>query len=263
MTFEANHLNAPVLVTMELRHPPDSLTESSREELKRQLIHDLPIERQAQDVAWAMGPGGQPAPTAERFLRYVNRDNTVAASFKANAVVIESTAYSNFESWVDVVTQVVDARSRVSPIVGVERIGLRYLLELRGPVGADGRVEWSNSVAEPLLGPRRFSPGRLPLADWQGAAVYREAQPGKSMIVRYGTGTGQALDPSYHLRRTVAAQPGPFFLLDIDSFWTPPAGIPEYDRGTVLGTFRELYEPARDVSQEMVISRPDGQLLRS
>ena len=40
------------------------------------------IERQAQDVAWGMTAAGQPAPTADRFVRYVNRDNTTAASLK-------------------------------------------------------------------------------------------------------------------------------------------------------------------------------------
>lgn len=70
--------NAPVaLVTVEIRHPTtDSLTESANRELKHLLINDLPIERQAQDVSWGMtAPGGAPTPVADRFVRYVNRDN--------------------------------------------------------------------------------------------------------------------------------------------------------------------------------------------
>jgi uncharacterized protein (TIGR04255 family) len=265
MSVDAAHPNAPVaLVTMEIRHPAtDSLTESSRGELKHLLVEDLPIERQGQDMAWTMGAGGSPTPTAERFARYVNRDNTLAASMKTQAVVIETTAYTNFESLVDVVMRVVDARSQVSSIVGVERIGLRYILEVRAPAGVDGRIEWSDWIAEPLLGPRAIAPGGLTLTEWQGAAVYREAQPGKSMIVRYGPGMVQALDPSFHLRRTIAVQPGPFFLLDIDSFWTPTASIPEYNRDAVLRTFQELYEPARAVLQEMLTGRPNDELLRS
>jgi uncharacterized protein (TIGR04255 family) len=83
------------------------------------------------------------------------------------------------------------------------------------------------------------------------------------MIVRYGPGMGQAIDPNYHLRRTIAVQPGPFFLLDIDSFWTPIASIPEYNRDAVLGTFQELDEPARTVFGEVLTSRPEDDLLRS
>ena len=98
MSVDAAHPNAPVaLVTMEIRHPAtDSLTESSSGDLRRLLAEHLPIERQAQDVAWAMGAGGIPTPTAERFIRYVNRDNTLAASMKTQAVVIEATAYTDF-----------------------------------------------------------------------------------------------------------------------------------------------------------------------
>src|ERR1700757_3757306 len=232
MTVDAAQPNAPVaLVTMEIRHPAmDSLSESSSAELRRVLGEHLPIERRAQDVAGGMGAGGSPQPTAEQFVRYVNRDNTLAASLKTQAVVIETTAYSNFESLVDLMMRVIDARSQISPIVGVERLGLRYVLEGRVPVGVDGRVEWGNWIAEPLLGPQRIAPAGLTLTEWQGAAVYREPQPGRSMIVRYGPGMGQALDANFHLRRPLPAQQGPFFLLDIDSFWTPTGPIPEYAR---------------------------------
>ena len=263
MSVNAAQPNAPIaLVTMEIRHPAtDSLTESSSGQLKRLLVERLPIERQGQDVAWGMGAGGSPTPTAERFVRYVNRDNTLAASMKSQAIVIETTNYTTFEALCDIAMRVVDARAQVSSLVGVERIGLRYVLEIRVPVGGDGRVEWSNWIAEPLLGPQHIAPAGLSLTEWQGAAVYREPQPGKSMIVRYGPGTGQALDASYHLRRTLAAQPGPFFLLDIDSFWTPIGSIPEYNRDAVLTTFHDLYEPARTVFQEMLTSRLKDDLL--
>lgn len=263
MSVDAAYPNAPVaLVTMEIRHPAtDSLTETSSAELRRLLADLLPIERQAQDVAWAMGAGGQPQPAAERFVRYVNRDNTLAASMKTQAVVIETTAYTNFEALMDVAMRVIDARSEFSSIVGVERLGLRYVLEIRVPQGVDGRIEWSNWIAEPLLGPQRIAPAGLALTEWQGAAVYREANPGKSMIVRYGPGVGQALDASYHLRRTMPAAQGPFFLMDIDSFWTPTGAIPEYERNAVQTTFQDLYDPARTVFQEMLTSRLKDDLL--
>jgi uncharacterized protein (TIGR04255 family) len=76
------------------------------------------------------------------------------------------------------------------------------------------------------------------------------------MVVRYGPGVGQALDASYHLRRTLPVDAGPYFLLDIDSFWTPPTGaIPEFDRSSVLVTFQDLYEPASRVFQDILTPR--------
>lgn len=263
MSDDAAHASAPVaLVTMEIRHPAtDSLSESSTAALKELLVDDLPIERQAQDAAWAVAPGGGPALATERFARYLNRDNTLAVSMRAQAIVIETTAYSDFETLLEVAMRVLDARAQVSSVVGVERVGLRYIFELRASVGAEGRVEWADWIAEPLLGPRRLAPDSLTLTELQGAAVYQERQPGKSMILRYGPGMGQALDPNFYLRRTLPVDSGPFFLLDIDSFWTPVGAIPEYDRDAVLSTFQGLREPAHTAFAEMLSSRLKDELL--
>ena len=261
---EANPTAPIALVTMEIRHPAtDSLTESSRSELKHLLVDQLPIERQAQDMSWGMvSPGTAPQPTAERFIRYVNRDNTVAASMRNQAIVVETTAYSSFEAFLDVVMQVVDARAQVSSIVGMERIGLRYVLEIRVPMGVDGRIEWSNWINESLLGPQAIAPPGMILSEWQGAAVFRDPQPGKAVIVRYGPGVGQALDPNYHLRRATQVQPGPYFHMDIDSFWAPTGAIPEFNRDVLITTVQDLYVPARSVFQEMITSRLKDDLLR-
>ncbi len=114
MTVDAAYPGAPaVLVTMEIRHPATDFPPGlSSGELKRLLIDDLPIESQAQDVAWVMGSGGSPTPTGERFVRYVNRDSTLAAAMKTQAIVIETTDYSNFQTLLDVVMRG-DRRSRV------------------------------------------------------------------------------------------------------------------------------------------------------
>ncbi len=257
---------APVaLVTMEIRHPAtESLTESSGRELKRLLTEHLPIERQAQDVNWGMvAPGAAPQQIAERFVRFVNRDNTIAASMKSQAIIVETSSYTSFEAFCEMLMEVVDARSQVSSIAGVERIGLRYVMEIRVPIGVDGRIEWSNWIEEPLLGPQRIAPDGLTLTEWQGAAVYREPQPGRSLIVRYGPGVGQALDANYHLRRATPAQPGPYFLMDIDSFWTPTGGaIPEFNRNDLMTTIQDLYGPARSVFQDMLTGRLKEELLR-
>jgi uncharacterized protein (TIGR04255 family) len=257
MSVDAAQRDAPVaMVTVEIRHPAtDSLTDSASATLKALLADQLPIQRQAQDAAWAMGPSGSPTLTTERFVRYVNRDGTLAASMRPQAISVEATTYSDFETLLEVVALVLDARAQVSSIVAVERVGLRYVLELRPATGEDGPVEWADWIAEPLLGPRRIAPEGLTLTELQGAAVYQETQPDRSMIVRYGTGVGQAIDPNYYMRRTLPVDPGPFFLLDIDSFWAPAGPIPDYDRDAVLLALQELCEPAHCAFREMLSGR--------
>jgi uncharacterized protein (TIGR04255 family) len=256
---------APIaLVTMEIRHPvADSITESSRAEVKRLLADQLPIERQAQDVGWGMAaPGTAPQPTAEQFIRYVNRDNTVAASLRSQTIVVETTAYDSFETFLEIVLRVVDARAQLSSIVGMERIGLRYVLEIRSPPSEDGRIAWGDWINASLLGPQAIAPAGMLLTEWQGAAVYRDPQPNKAVIVRYGPGVGQALDPNYHLRRATQVQPGPYFHIDIDSFWTPVGAIPEFNRDALIAILQDLYVPARSAFHEMIAGRLKDDLVQ-
>lgn len=262
MSVDAAQPSATVtLVTMEIRHPAtDSLMDASRRELKRLLADLMPIELPAQDVVWALGANGSPTPTAEHFVRYIDRDATLAASIKGQAIAIETSAYSDFETLLGVAMRVVDARAEVSSIAGVERIGLRYIIEVRVPGDEDGHVEWAEWLVEPLLGPRHVAPEGLALTEWQGAAVYQAAGQGRSMIVRYGPGVGQALDPNYHLRRTALSEPGPFFMLDIDSFWAPVGPIPEFSGDAIQLTSRELFEPAQTAFKDMLSDRARDEL---
>ncbi|BCI85450.1 hypothetical protein NIIDMKKI_06560 [Mycobacterium kansasii] len=49
-----------------------------------------------------MGSDGtrrRPDPVADRFVRYGNRDNTVSASLKNQAIVVETSAYRDFETF--------------------------------------------------------------------------------------------------------------------------------------------------------------------
>ncbi len=56
---------------------------------------------------------------------------------KTQAIVVETSAYTDLENFCDFVMRVLDARAQVSSIVGVERIGLRYVFEIRVPVGVE------------------------------------------------------------------------------------------------------------------------------
>lgn len=259
--------NAPIaLATIEIRHPTtDPLTSSESRELKRLLAETLPIERPGQDSAWAIvPPATTPTQTGERFARHLNRDGTASATIKTQATIIESTAYPGFEGFAELMLQVAEARNQVSSIVGVERVGLRYVHEIRVPGGVGGSIDWGSWINESALGPQRVAPMGLPLTEWQGAAVYREAQPGKTLVLRYGPAVGRALDQNYYLRPPRPATLGPFFLMDIDSFWTPPGGsIPEYDRGALQATLQDLHRPACTIFEDMITARLRDELLHS
>lgn len=256
--------NAPVvLVALEIRHPTaDPLTPSESRAIKKLLGEELPIERPGQEVAIQIGPGvgGPPISTTETFPRYLNRESTMAVSIRKEALVVEASRYPGWEEFRRVVFLALDARMQVAPIVGLERVGVRYIDEIRIP--GEGSVEWGEWIHPSLLGPSVPDKVGLPISQWQGLGIYG-SQPGNMLVFRYGPREGFAVDPSSDLRRVKPVQAGSFFLMDIDSFWTPDGPIPEYDRDGLMETCNQLHAPVRTLFEGMITDRLRDEVLRS
>lgn len=244
--------NAPVvLVALEVRHPvSESLTPAELRAIKSRLAAHVPIARNTQIANFQVVPG-QAAPTAnlEQFTRFVNRETTLALSFRREALVVETSVYTGWEQFRQVVSDAIDARMSVAPVDGVERVGLRYIDEIRVP--GEGEVDWREWVSPSLLGPSPVEPVSLTLAQWQGVAVYG-SQPGPMLVLRYGPATGFAVDPSSELKRGKPVDGGPYFLMDVDSFWTPEGSIPEVDRDTLIATCNDLHRPVRTLFEGLI-----------
>lgn len=245
--------NAPVvLVALEMRHPvSESLTPSDVRAIKARLRDHTPIARNAQMLSGAVvaGAQSQPAPTIEQFTRLVNRQTTIAVSFRREALVVEASVYPGWESFRVIVSDAIDARMAVAPVDGVERVGVRYIDEIRVP--ADGEPDWSEWVSPSLLGPASTEPISLALTQWQGVAVYG-GNPGHMMVLRYGPSSGFAVDPSSELKRGKPTEGGPFFLMDVDSFWTPGDSIPEVDRDTLIAICNDLHAPVSTLFEGLI-----------
>lgn len=259
--------NAPVvLVALEVRHPTaDAISPAQRLKIKRRLSAHVPIMRSGQltQITAAMQtagvPGSAPDLRIEEFPRYFSRDNTVAVSMRAEAVVIEATRYGRWEHLRELVAEVLDARQEVGGIDGVERVGLRYVDEIRVP--GEPVHDWAPWVDPTLLGPAPIGEELgLPVAQWQGIAVFTPGRD-RTVVLRYGPRDGYAVDPGGELKRSIPT-PGPFFLVDIDSFWTPGEGVPEFDIKTLLTTCDELHAPVRRIFERLVTDRLREEVFR-
>ncbi len=118
---------------------------------------------------------------------------------------MEATAYRSLEAFTDVVMRVVMLARRSRQSLGWAVSVFALFTEVRVPAVSTARITWVTGSSEQLLRAAAFHSRPGP-DQWQGA-VYRELQPGKSLIVRYGPGMGQALDPNYHLRRITPPKP--------------------------------------------------------
>lgn len=256
--------NAPVvLVTLEVRHPTaDKLTHAGiQNKIKRRLGENFPILRLTKVTNVEAVVGTAPTVTVEEFPRYFSRDNTCAISFKSGAVVIETTKYQGWEDFRNIALLALEVRQEFSPVDGVERIGLRYIDELRVP-DVDGSVEsWAPWVDATLLGPAAIA-GRAKLIpfQWQGATVYETGQ-GRSVVLRHGAREGYAVDPGGELKRSTPT-PGPFFWLDIDSFWSSGNETPALDPKAVVEICDELHTPVRSLFETLITDRMREEVLR-
>lgn len=282
--------NAPlVLVAAEVRHPAAGpLTGAEQAALKRLLADDLPLSNPAtvRNVTAVMGG---PAQVQESVSpRFTTRDRTTAVTFHSGALVVETTRYGQFERLRDLLLLALDARLSVGSLDGFERVGLRYIDEIRVPdsngsaLGAGDAVEreaspaWEQWLAESLVGPALLGPELgLRAAQWQGLTVFGptgSASPddfdsgggrgSDSLVLRYGPAEGYALDPGGELKRAVPP-PGPFFLLDVDSFWTSPSEIPPMDREELIQIVTRLHAPVRSLFEALITARLREEVLRN
>ena len=70
------------------------------------------------------------------------------------------------------------------------------------------------------------------------------------------------MDPAGDLKRSTPA-PGPYFLLDIDSFWTPSDDVPVFDEDKIVSVCDDLHSPVRDMFEGLITERLRQEVLRS
>jgi uncharacterized protein (TIGR04255 family) len=250
-----------VLAAMELRHPTtEALKAADRRAIKSLVAARVPILKLARMVQIQVTTGGSSSETTtEEFPRFFSRDSTLSVSFRRDAIVVESSKYLGWDDFRMLAVKALEARRQVSPVDGIERIGLRYIDEIRVPDVAP--IDWAEWVANSVVGPNELTISGLPIAQWQGTAVYGE-QPGKALVLRYGPREGFAVDPNGDLKRQPPPTPGPFFLIDIDSFWIPPEGTPEFDIDMAMEVADDLHVPVRTLFNTLVTDRLKDEVLR-
>lgn len=256
--------NAPLVsVSFELRHPQtDPLTPQQRTLFKDLLSDDLPVMRTQQISSQRIdfGPSGPVTQVqTEDHPKYFDRKMTVAASLLSGSTVVETTQYPGWEEFRTLILKVCDARNHVSPIDGIERIGLRYIDEIRIP--NTETPDWSAYLAPSLLGPGIEMHSVLPLKEWQGISVYGP-ENGQSLVMRHATGEGFAVDPNGELRRKAPAYPGKFFMLDLDSFWVPESEIPVFSMPDIEKISKDLHAPIRTMFEQCITDRFRNEVLR-
>ncbi|MEU0793835.1 TIGR04255 family protein [Amycolatopsis sp. NPDC005961] len=255
--------NASVaLAALEVRHPSArALSQAALAKLKRRLSEHFPVFRSVQVTQITASPQSSPDVRNLIIPKYFSRDSTMSVSIFEERFVIETTRYVRWESFRELARLAFSARQDVGEIDGIERIGLRYVDEIRVPEAIDSMTEWSEWVDSSLLGPSSISSDlKLKPVEWQGVSVF-EQFPGNNIVVRYGPRTGYAVDVTGDLKRPIPP-PGPYFLIDIDSFWAPDV-IPEFNTDQMISICDEIHEPVNQIFESLITEKLRKEVLRN
>lgn len=254
--------NPPLaLSVVELRHtvtPP--LSDADQAALKAALSEQFPLAKPARrGVSVNVGPAGISQEPVLGDPRFMSRDTTAAVTFRTNAIAVETTRYARRSSLRELLRQAVEARQKIAPADGIERLGVRYINEVRAP-GIDSAVDWTQWITAPLAGPAGLAPDDTrPPQSWQGMSVFGTSASG--VVLRHGTFNGYAVDPVGDLRRTTPP-PGPYYLLDLDSFWEPAEEKPTLDWENIEERFNETALAAYTLFEQLITDGFREEVLR-
>lgn len=256
--------NAPlVYVIVQVTHPvAPPITNHEESALKRALSEHVPLATSEtvthMEVTGSLD-GATPPNTEvrnERILRFKSRDRRTSVTYASNAVTVETTRYDTWQQLRELASLSLAARMDVAPVDGVERIGLRYIDELRVPDAVDPLWrEWVDpQLAPPAL---EVSPGILHPHQQQSVVQYRTDQPGIFVVLRYGAANGPSAVQGLPIDRPTPPPSGPFFLIDTDASWTPLPGeeVPPLTPDSVLSTADALHDYVKELFEASLTDR--------
>lgn len=260
--------NAPiVLMVVEVRHAACEPLERAQVTQLSTLVRDefpLPGEINELSVELQAIPGAPPTQYQKvaTFPRWTTRNRRTALTVRQNSLTIETTQYGSYERVRALLKLALQARIAVDPPPGVERIGLRYIDEIRVPAESeDGRPSWGDWVDPTLLGPVDIGPklSLVPTAG-EGVIVFSNTD-NRALVLRYGAQEDLAVQSTPDLRRPMPP-PGPLFKFDIDSYWQSGDEIPEFTTDYILAQSDDLHRPVRGVFESLISDRLREEVLR-
>lgn len=261
--------NAPLaLVAFEIRYLEQASLSArpALSGLKAALAEHLPLrdDFRQHEVALKVGAAEAPAVQVTVVPRFTTRDRTTACQVSPTSLIIETTAYAGFETFLTLIGAALQAVAEVGKPDGVTRIGLRYIDEIRAPGVEEAPGDWRGYIDEHLLAPiadEFVKAAQLIPHTWQGVVQYGTG-PDRAVVLRYGPAEGYAVPPGGPTRRKDPPPPGLYFLLDSDSFWQPSDEIPEFDTEALVAASRQLHTPVRALFDTVVTDRLVDEVFR-
>jgi uncharacterized protein (TIGR04255 family) len=250
--------NAPVeLVAVEVRFPDSARLRQPEtlDALQLALEDILPIRQVEQTMMRAVPLGGQMVSQQhEQVTLLLDRTSTTSATIRPTALTVETTHYDEFDAFREVVHRCMIALAKQRAAPGVERVGLRYVDEIRIPDPIEDVESWTGWVSDDLLAASRLG-GPNPPSMLQGTIQFETGER-TNLVVRYATLTGTGVVDPTLLRRRHTYLAGPFLVLDFDSYWQrPPDRLDEFEPERIMTLLDKLHAPVGETFQRAITDR--------
>ncbi|HUF58386.1 MAG TPA: TIGR04255 family protein [Actinomycetota bacterium] len=261
--------NAPLrLVAHEVRYPlsPRLGTQDQLAVFLEALDDLLPVAEMGGEQGFVLSVGGASSvstPPIRSVFKLASRDRTTVATVSGTNTTIETTSYRSFTSFLPLANRVFGVLAESGLIVGMERVGLRYIDEIRVPSLESGPNMWTPYVQSALIDQIALGVNAAQLIpqSWQGAVNY-STEENQSVVLRYGAMEGFAVNQDGPLRVPKRTSPGPFFLIDIDSFWAAAEVTNGMDLDWLMNLSVQLHRPIRDLFEAAITDKLRDDVLR-
>jgi uncharacterized protein (TIGR04255 family) len=216
----------------------------------------LPVHAQADGGVNIQITNGQPQvlPLTGRVMK--NLDSTAAMSIFPDRLSFETTAYTEYSAFRDAVVACAHALVDAGVKPAVQRVGLRYLDEVRVPDArvADARA-WNEWIDKRLVDHLQLGPGAAPAVRAEGFVSY-DLGNRRGLNFRFAALPIGAVVVTNNLVRRPFVENVPFFVLDFDGyedFAGPKATL--LDRDVVAMSLDAVHGPAGETFQNTITDK--------
>jgi uncharacterized protein (TIGR04255 family) len=256
--------NSPLaLVAAEVRYT-DAVRlreQGTRDRVALALADRFPFPRSVPEVSFQIVIGGdqtRQTPQAGEPSVLVDADGTASLTVTTSALIYETTAYDDFGKLVDAVTAGCDALSAEGIRPAVQRVGIRYVDEIRVTDQITDVAQWADWVDPRLVQQVSVGPQHAVPLNAQGVVVYSIGDQ-KGLVLRYAA-LNQTPVVSPPVLRRIKHGSGPFFVLDFDAFedFTDRAHVP-LNSEVVTASLTEVHASAGEAFQNAITDRARDQ----
>lgn len=249
--------NAPLeFVACEIRVPtaPKLVRNDTIETLTDALRDVLPIPDTEQIQTLTVIGGKDGGVESERRFRFLSKERTTSAVVERNAITVETTDYQEFGDFRALVLTVADAVAMTTNIVGIERVGLRYINEIRVPKEISDASDWQGWISDDVVGVLGVADDYT--ADALQTVIRLVGDDSTGVVLRYAAMVGDGVVGDGPLFRRAPAVSGPFFVIDTDSFRTSAGpAMEDFAHDRIAGILDVIHEPIGTLFHRAITDR--------